>query len=98
MKKLPPSVATSTHVRPDDHATLIYPKSRGTLRPASAARLAAPLIDPAYLTEKADADLLLEGIKLVREVMANRLIAGGITGGLPRAPTTPMTPRWPSIT
>ena len=34
--------------------TLIYPKSRGTLRLASADPSAAPVIDPGYLTEPDD--------------------------------------------
>lgn len=68
--------------------TLIYPESRGTLRLASADPTAAPLIDPGYLNEKADADLLLEGIKLVREVMANKAISGSVTGELSPGPET----------
>lgn len=58
--------------------TLIYPKSRGTVRLASSDPTAAPLIDPAYLEEPADADLLIEGQQLVRETMANRLISSGV--------------------
>jgi len=50
--------------------TLIYPESRGTLRLASADPFAAPLIDPAYLREDKDTEVLLDGIKLVREAMA----------------------------
>lgn len=60
--------------------TLIYPKSRGELRLASADPLAAPLIDPGYLDDPADADLLMEGIAMIREVMANKLIAGSVGG------------------
>jgi choline dehydrogenase len=59
--------------------TLIYPESRGTLRLASADPTAAPLIDPGYLAAQADRDLLLEGIKLIRETMANRLVSAGVT-------------------
>ena len=55
--------------------TLIYPKSRGTLRLASADPAAAPLIDPGYLTEPADGEVLLDGMELVREVMSNQAIA-----------------------
>jgi choline dehydrogenase-like flavoprotein len=58
--------------------TLIYPKSRGTLRLASADPAAAPLIDMGYLIEPDDTAVLLDGMELVREVMANKLIAGGI--------------------
>lgn len=69
--------------------TLIYPKSRGTLRLASADPTAAPLIDPGYLTESADRELLLEGIKLVRETMANRLVAAGVSAELNPGPDFP---------
>jgi choline dehydrogenase len=55
--------------------TLIYPKSRGTLRLASADPAAAPVIDPGYLTEPDDSRLLLDGIELIREVMASKVIA-----------------------
>jgi choline dehydrogenase len=58
--------------------TLIYPKSRGTLRLASADPAAAPLIDMGYLTEQDDTTVLLDGMELIREVMASKLIAGGI--------------------
>lgn len=50
-------------------ATLIHPRSRGTLRLASADPATAPLIDPRYLTEPADLDLLVEGSELSREIM-----------------------------
>jgi choline dehydrogenase-like flavoprotein len=59
-------------------STLIYPKSRGTLRLASADPAAAPLIDFGYLTEPDDTTVLLDGMELIREVMANKLIASGI--------------------
>ncbi|MET9214401.1 MULTISPECIES: GMC family oxidoreductase [unclassified Nocardia] len=49
---------------------LIYPESRGTVRLASADPGAAPLIDPAYLTAPADTEVLLEGIDMVRAIMA----------------------------
>ena len=59
--------------------TLIYPKSRGTLRLASADPSAAPVIDPAYLTEPDDTRLLLDGMELIRATMASPLIAGQIS-------------------
>jgi choline dehydrogenase len=59
--------------------TLIYPKSRGTLRLASADPAAAPIIDPGYLTEPDDSRVLLDGMELVREVMASRIIAGEVS-------------------
>jgi choline dehydrogenase len=67
-------------------ATLIYPESRGTLRLASADPTAAPLIDPGYLTASRDSELLLESMKLVREIMANKVIAGDVTAELSPGP------------
>ena len=58
--------------------TLIYPKSRGTLRLASADPSAAPVIDPGYLTEPGDSAVLLDGMELVREVMSNKVVAGDV--------------------
>jgi choline dehydrogenase-like flavoprotein len=52
--------------------TLIYPKSRGELRLASADPLTPPLIDPHYLEEPDDVKFLVEGVKLVREIMAHK--------------------------
>ena len=59
--------------------TLIYPKSRGTVRLASADPTAAPVIDPAYLSDPDDGELLLDGMNLIRDVMANKIIAGDIS-------------------
>ena len=59
--------------------TLIYPKSRGTVRLASADPAAAPVIDPAYLSDPDDGELLLDGMELIREVMASKVIAGDIS-------------------
>ena len=50
--------------------TLIYPESRGTVRLASADPTAHPLLDPAYLKAGKDAEVLLDGIAKVREMMA----------------------------
>ena len=59
-------------------STLIYPKSRGTLRLASADPAAAPVIDPGYLTEPDDAAVLLDGMELIREAMNSKLIAADV--------------------
>ncbi|GDY32779.1 choline dehydrogenase [Gandjariella thermophila] len=69
--------------------TLIYPKSRGTVRLASADPTAAPLIDPAYLADPDDARFLIDGMKVVREVMASRRLAGVVTGELHPGPACP---------
>ncbi len=58
--------------------TLIYPKSRGTLRLASADPSAAPLIDFGYLSEPDDTTVLLDGMEMIREAMSSRLIASGV--------------------
>ncbi|HEX7740542.1 MAG TPA: FAD-dependent oxidoreductase [Marmoricola sp.] len=62
----PPTTKPGMSVFP----TLIYPESRGTVRLASADPTAAPLIDPAYLRAAADTEVLIEGIGMVRSLMA----------------------------
>jgi choline dehydrogenase len=69
--------------------TLIYPKSRGTLRLSSADPSAAPVIDPGYLAEPDDSRLLLDGIELIREVMASKLIASQVSLELNPGPGFP---------
>ncbi len=69
--------------------TLIYPESRGTLRLASADPSAAPVIDPGYLTEPGDSRLLLEGMELIRAVMASPGIAGQVSLELSPGPGYP---------
>jgi choline dehydrogenase-like flavoprotein len=59
-------------------STLIYPKSRGTLRLASADPAAEPLIDPGYLTEPDDTTVLLDGMELIRAAMSHQLVAGDV--------------------
>ncbi|MFD9895198.1 GMC family oxidoreductase [Amycolatopsis sp. NPDC059027] len=58
--------------------TLIYPKSRGTLRLASADPTASPLIDFQYLADPADLDVLAEGSEMVREIFASKAFKGAI--------------------
>ncbi|MDO9495319.1 MAG: FAD-dependent oxidoreductase [Nocardioides sp.] len=58
--------------------TLIYPKSRGTLRLASSDPRAAPLIDFQYLADQADLDLLTEGSEMVREIMGGAAFGGSV--------------------
>ena len=59
-------------------STLIYPKSRGTLRLASGDPTAAPLIDFQYLAEQADVELLAEGCEMIREIMAGAAFGGAV--------------------
>jgi choline dehydrogenase-like flavoprotein len=70
-------------------STLIYPKSRGTLRLASADPAADPVIDPGYLTEPDDTAVLLDGMELIREAMHGGLIAGDIELELSPGPDYP---------
>ncbi len=61
-------------------STLIYPRSRGTVRLASADPTAAPLIDPRFLAEPADGRTLVEGIGMIREAMRAPGIVGAVQG------------------
>ncbi|HEY6795030.1 MAG TPA: GMC family oxidoreductase N-terminal domain-containing protein [Kineosporiaceae bacterium] len=56
-------------------STLIYPRSRGTLRLASADPTAPPVIDPGYLREPDDARVLLDGMEIIREAFGSGLVA-----------------------
>ncbi|WP_328606610.1 GMC family oxidoreductase N-terminal domain-containing protein [Amycolatopsis sp. NBC_00345] len=49
---------------------LLTPRSRGTLRLASADPAAAPIVDPGYLTDPGDLPRLREGVRRVAELMA----------------------------
>jgi choline dehydrogenase-like flavoprotein len=60
-------------------STLIYPRSRGTIRLASADPTAAPLIDPRFLAEPEDTQVLLDGMKLIREAMGSRGIVDSVS-------------------
>jgi choline dehydrogenase-like flavoprotein len=59
-------------------STLIYPRSRGTVRLASTDPGAAPLIDPAYLQDPRDSQVLLDGMEIIRETMAGRELAADV--------------------
>jgi len=70
-------------------STLIYPKSRGTLRLASGDPTAAPLIDPNYLAEQSDVDVLVDGMELIRETMSAATICDGVQGEIAPGPAFP---------
>ena len=59
-------------------STLIYPKSRGTLRLASKDPTAPPLIDFQYLSDPSDLEVLAEGSEIVREIFAGSAFRGSI--------------------
>ena len=49
--------------------TLVRPRSRGAITLASSDPFVHPHIDPNYLAESADADALVEGIRIAREII-----------------------------
>jgi choline dehydrogenase len=70
-------------------STLIYPKSRGTLRLASADPQAAPLIDYGYLTHPDDVEVLAEGTEMIREIMAGAAFGGAVEDEIHPGPSVP---------
>jgi choline dehydrogenase len=54
------------------HACALRPRSRGTLRLASADPASPPRIAPRYLSEPGDLDLLIEGVHLSRHIAGAR--------------------------
>ncbi|MEJ7633584.1 GMC family oxidoreductase N-terminal domain-containing protein [Aeromicrobium sp.] len=63
-------------------STLIYPRSRGTLRLASADPGKAPLIDMNYLAEAGDQQVLLEGVEMIREIMQSAAFGDNVKSEL----------------
>jgi choline dehydrogenase-like flavoprotein len=60
--------------------TLLYPRSRGSVRLRSSAPEDKPLIDPAYLEHPDDLALLLRAYRLTREIAATEPLAGMLRG------------------
>ena len=62
------------------HVCVLRPRSRGSLRLASADPLAAPLIDPAFLQHDDDMRRMVKGFKLMRELLSQPALArhGGV--------------------
>lgn len=52
------------------HVCVLRPHSRGTVRLASADPMAAPLIDPAFLSDARDMEALRKGARVMAEIMA----------------------------
>ena len=73
-------------------STLIYPKSRGTLRLASSDPTAAPLIDYGFFTDPADVEVLAEGTEMIREIMASAAFGGGVKAEIHPGPDIPNGP------
>ncbi len=59
-------------------STLVQPRSRGTVRLASADPTVAPILDPGFLSDSRDLDVLVEGMEMIREAMAHPAIAGNV--------------------
>jgi choline dehydrogenase len=58
---------------------MLYPKSRGKMRLASADPSVMPRIDPNYLSDPADAAVLLDGMELIRAAVADGKISSDLT-------------------
>ena len=67
-------------------STLIYPRSRGSVRLASNDPSAAPLIDMNYLAEPGDQQVLAEGVEIIREIMKSTAFGGSNKGELHPGP------------
>jgi choline dehydrogenase len=52
------------------NSAYLRPRSRGTVRLASADPMAAPLIDPNYWADPLDREMSIRGLKLAREIIA----------------------------
>ncbi|WP_293577051.1 GMC family oxidoreductase N-terminal domain-containing protein [Phaeobacter sp.] len=57
------------------HTCVLRPKSRGSVRLASADPLASPAIDPQFLSDPEDLAVLIKGVRRAREIMAADPIA-----------------------
>ena len=62
--------------------TLIYPKSRGEVRLKSSDPKDHPVIDPAFLSEQADVDFIMQGIDRIRQTCEDPAVAHELTGEL----------------
>ncbi len=62
-------VAKMKHTGVTLNSAYLRPRSRGTVRLASADPAVAPLIDPDYWAEPRDRELAIEGLRLAREIM-----------------------------
>lgn len=51
---------------------LAQPRSRGTVRLASADPIQKPVVDPGYLSDPRDVDVLLRGLRIARDLATNK--------------------------
>ncbi|MDB5872838.1 MAG: glucose-methanol-choline oxidoreductase [Ramlibacter sp.] len=58
------------------HVCLLRPASRGSVRLAGNDPMAAPLIDPNFLGEASDVQLLVKGFKAMRHILGQPALAG----------------------
>jgi choline dehydrogenase-like flavoprotein len=58
------------------HVCLLRPKSRGSVKLASADPMAAPLIDPNFLAVRDDVDRLITGFKIMRNILRQPALVG----------------------
>lgn len=61
---------------------VVRPLSRGWIRLAAADPLEKPLVNPNYLGAQADADRLVQGVELAREIYATHAFKGWVKGEL----------------
>ena len=57
------------------NSAYLRPRSRGTVRLASADPTAAPLIDPNYWADPHDREMSIRGLKLAREILSQKSLA-----------------------
>ena len=62
------------------YTNLLRPRSRGTVRLASADPATAPLIDPNYLSDPYDAHMAVAGLRIARDVMASPSMCAFLRG------------------
>jgi choline dehydrogenase-like flavoprotein len=65
------------------HVCLLRPKSRGSVMLQGKDPLAAPLIDPAFLTDRDDMDRLIRGFKLTRSILSQPALTSFLGQELP---------------
>ena len=64
------------------HVCVLRPKSRGTVGLRDADPMSAPRIDPAFLSDPADLELLVKGVRLGQRIMTRRRSARSARGAL----------------